>query len=91
MFDYGKEWEAERKAPAKTGDAEVGHAQGYRMFSPGELAEELVYLPAEPDPDAWVRDTRRAEPDERTVMDWGERNAEVDSQALELPDLEYGT
>jgi hypothetical protein len=74
MFEFGREWVAERKAPAKTGDTEAAERQTFGALRPNGNAEEYVYLPAEPD--------------ERQVMEWAEHNAEVDSQ--ELPDREYG-
>ena len=90
MYTYSSAWVAERRAPAAEA-REVGEgeqAQGYGVLSANGRAEQMVYLPAEPELDGWVRDTREHEPDERAVMDWEEHNAEVDSQ--ELPDMEYG-
>lgn len=70
MFDYGREWVAERKAPAKTGDAERHDSQGYGLPGPAGGAEELVCLPAEPD--------------EQQVMDWNEHNAHADQELPDI-------
>jgi hypothetical protein len=68
MLDYGEKWAAERKTPAKTGDAE---RQTFGAHGPNGEAEKCVCLPAEPD-ERQVMDwaEHNAEVDGQELADW---------------------